>query len=120
MKKTLKNGDVITTETIADKIRRIAKHPTVVKNRRLLKAMYHITKREPTTKMTFANWDTNVNGGTRSVIAVVATCDVVNNGRFAQSIGKSVVMFPLNSYDPVTNEPPTISSNSLGIGLVPV
>jgi hypothetical protein len=107
MKTTIDKGDIITTETIADKIRRIAKHPQVVKNRRLLKAMYYITQRENAT-MTYTKWETNVNGGSKHVTAVVATCDIINNGRFAQQIGKTIVMFPLNSYDPHTGEPPTI------------
>ena len=107
MTKTLPNGDVITTETIADKIRRVAKHPQVVKNRRLLKTMHYITTKEDAV-MTFTNELIAINGGTRKVIAVVAQAEVDNNGMWYDKLGEKITMFPLNAYDPHTGEPPTI------------
>ena len=109
MTKTLPNGDVITTETIADKIRRVAKHPSVIRNRRLLKAMHHITQREDAV-MRFTNSKMLVNGGTKEITAVVATIAIDSDawGAGADDLGEKIVMFPLNSFDQHTGEPPTI------------
>lgn len=108
MNTKLDNGDIITTESIADKIRRVAKHPQVVENRRLLKAMHYITQRE-NAEMKLTQWETNVNGGSRHVTVIVASITVENRtGIWYETLPEKIVMFPLNSYDPVTNEPPTI------------
>jgi len=106
MNTKLDNGDIITTETIADKIRRIAKHPSVVRNRRLLKAMSHIANREDA-DMKFTNVNLSINGGSRNVVGVVAHI-AVNNGVWKETMDDKIIMFPLNSFDPHTGEPPTL------------
>ena len=104
MKKTLPNGDIITEETIADKIRRIAKHPSVIRNRRLLKAMFHVASREENAKICFHQGATEVCGRVNPVTTINALLYV--DGPFI--LGDPIVMFPLNSFDPNTGEPPTV------------
>jgi len=102
MKKTLPNGDIITEETIGDKIRRIAKHPSVIGNRRLLKAMFHVASREKNAKLCFHQGATEVCGRVYPVTTINALLYV--DGPFI--LGDPIVMFPLSSYDPITGNPP--------------
>lgn len=114
MTKTLPNGDIISTETIGDRIRKLAKTPSVIRNRRLLKAMSHITKREKAF-IRFTVFDALLNNGTKSATVVNVHCFQ----RGTKAIHKihdrdELFMFPINSYDPVTNEPPTIGGRNGG------
>ena len=111
MSTTIDHGDIIATETIADKIRRIAKHPSVVRNRRLLKAMHYITQRENAT-MTLRNSDALINNGTRKITTTTIRLNgwgTIGNFQYTELIGKPIVIFPLNSFDPHTGEPPTLN-----------
>jgi hypothetical protein len=110
MNAKLNNGDVITKETIADKIKRIAATPHVVKNRQLLKAMYHITKREDA-QITCKNATALIDGGMREIIVTTVSI-TVDDGLWSKTLGDTIVMFPLNAYDIHTNEPPTIKNES--------
>jgi len=94
-------------ELIADKIKRIAATPNVVKNRRLLKAMHYITTKE-VAFMTFTNKEFTINGCKKKVIGIVVNAEVDNNGMWYDKLGEEIVMLPLNSYDSRTGEPPTI------------
>lgn len=105
-------------ELIADKIKRIAATPQVVRNIRMLKAMRYITKREDAL-LHFKNTEVNINRGTKQVTAVVSTFKVNDNHLFYDDlVTAKLVMFPLEAYDTRTGHPPTISAvSALALGI---